>query len=997
MKKFVKPKKIYLSRFKPFWKHSFAYLLKKSHISYSKHGKKIAIQYSKPENPNELFQKLLEDLKELVEYEKSQSRDRPIFLNNDADHSDQNKECFENSSDEIVTSNSNEEKEGPSQDSDIRKLIREECCIKVCEEQKQSMEDTMLELVKICRQKELLCIHDNINDLIESDLNTKLLSINSQRLDKEKQEVKNVVEQPAERGNRIVSLQNFRVIHKSFISLNTSQISSIHAVATILSIKEPEYSPSMGYENSNTTPKMKSDKIIKSGVEELVPILSENEVTLEDKRECDVPISVNSPICDDHSEIFSDSNNNDDISSDDDNFEDIEYVEGSLSNPEIVSVEEENVVHQEEEEVDLKDVFQIQDVVLREKLLNITRLISNIESLNDNPTPDLVLNSSVSISIFEESDNSLSDNFSPEFENFCDHTKETRSGNTTTHVDNSLPEYDLFFFEIEPDQERLINVVKSNISDELSNDSLLEEADFFLAFDNLIPSGIENFADEPEGDVYFLEELLIDNSILSHESTDSNVEDNPSIPLPPPEPPDGENDAGEEILVAMNNKDKFDEDYYFFIFDKVFSLLSAESEDTVFDPEYDVPRALLHNIPAEDTRERPLNMSFENFRNGDCETESQSDNTIDSPHGFIIHGIKVLKCNEKVTEVIDVENERIDNSRLLRWIVSLFEWNSSVSSMKSLIQGTFSLLMFPISGKAYRKALKCAYVDADHAGYQDNRRSTSGSAQFLDFIAPPSKEELVTFIQELGYSGKCNMLSAIHTNQMHQPWRTFAAIINSEDESDDINNDVNANEDDSGNEDDDGNDAHDSERTDSDDDDENPSFTLKDHDEEEHDEEYEAGDDYENVYGKEDDDLYKDVDVRSLRAKGNKIESSKQSFSISSDFASKFLILDNVPPVVNEVASIMNVKNHEDKDEDPPAGSNQGLKKRKTSKDEELVFEAADTDMQQDQGSKFGHTVDKADSEVIPKSDWLKKPNKPPTPNYTWNDGKSIDFRPPQK
>nr|GEY85283.1 hypothetical protein [Tanacetum cinerariifolium] len=29
--------------------------------------------------------------------------------------------------------------------------------------------------------------------------------------------------------------------------------------------------------------------------------------------------------------------------------------------------------------------------------------------------------------------------------------------------------------------------------------------------------------------------------------------------------------------------------------------------------EYDVPRALLHNIPAEDTRERPLNMSFEKY------------------------------------------------------------------------------------------------------------------------------------------------------------------------------------------------------------------------------------------------------------------------------------------------------------------------------------------------------------------------------------------------
>ncbi|GKD53937.1 hypothetical protein Tco_1287324, partial [Tanacetum coccineum] len=47
-----------------------------------------------------------------------------------------------------------------------------------------------------------------------------------------------------------------------------------------------------------------------------------------------------------------------------------------------------------------------------------------------------------------------------------------------------------------------------------------------------------------------------------------------------------------------------------------------------------------------------------------------------------------------------------------------------------------------------------------------------------DFIASASEEELVTFIQELGYSGRCNMLSAIHTDQMHQPWRTFAAIIN---------------------------------------------------------------------------------------------------------------------------------------------------------------------------------------------------------------------------
>nr|GFC16199.1 hypothetical protein [Tanacetum cinerariifolium] len=156
----------------------------------------------------------------------------------------------------------------------------------------------------------------------------------------------------------------------------------------------------------------------------------------------------------------------------DESFEDIEYVEASLLDPEIVSIEEENgvgdenVVQREEEEVDLEDISQVQDVVLREKLFSITRLISNIESLNDNSTPDCMFNSF-------ESDNSLLDKFSPEFETFYDHTEETSSGNTT-HANYSLPEYDSFCFEIEPDQERLINLVENDNSDS-SNDPLLEE------------------------------------------------------------------------------------------------------------------------------------------------------------------------------------------------------------------------------------------------------------------------------------------------------------------------------------------------------------------------------------------------------------------------------------------------------------------------------------------------------------------------------------------
>nr|GEW92967.1 hypothetical protein [Tanacetum cinerariifolium] len=83
--------------------------------------------HAQPEDSNKLFQKLLEDLqiinKELTEC------NHPTFFDDNKDHSVQYKEYLENSSNETAASNSNQEKEKPPQDSDIRQLIREECCI----------------------------------------------------------------------------------------------------------------------------------------------------------------------------------------------------------------------------------------------------------------------------------------------------------------------------------------------------------------------------------------------------------------------------------------------------------------------------------------------------------------------------------------------------------------------------------------------------------------------------------------------------------------------------------------------------------------------------------------------------------------------------------------------------------------------------------------------------------------------------------------------------
>nr|GEY16400.1 hypothetical protein [Tanacetum cinerariifolium] len=115
-------------------------------------------------------------------------------------------------------------------------------------------------------------------------------------------------------------------------------------------------------------------------------------------------------------------------------------------------------------------------------------------------------------------------------------------------------------------------------------DSQQEKIDIVTETDDVLPLSIEKFAYDLEGDIHFLEELLFDDSILSDELSDANFEENPLIPRRPPKPPNVETDAGEEIAVVMIDKDKFDDDYKIFMFDKVFSLLSAESEDTIFDP-----------------------------------------------------------------------------------------------------------------------------------------------------------------------------------------------------------------------------------------------------------------------------------------------------------------------------------------------------------------------------------------------------------------------------
>ncbi|GJW03762.1 hypothetical protein Tco_1562618 [Tanacetum coccineum] len=111
-----------------------------------------------------------------------------------------------------------------------------------------------------------------------------------------------------------------------------------------------------------------------------------------------------------------------------------------------------------------------------------------------------------------------------------------------------------------------------------------------------------------------------------------------------------------------------------------------------------------------------------------------------------------------------------------------------------------------------------------------------------------------------------------------------------------------------------------------------------------------------------------------------------------------------------DVYSLKRGRKDKDKDEDPSAGSDRGLKKRKTSKDakpttgpkkkdstsgsskgtksqpkstrksvqsEEPVFKVADSDMPQDQAGNLGDNEDEPRDETTSRRDWFKKPTPP--------------------
>nr|GEU46940.1 hypothetical protein [Tanacetum cinerariifolium] len=287
------------------------------------------------------------------------------------------------------------------------------------------------------------------------------------------------------------------------------------------SIEEPDHSFSMGYEHFNTTLVTESNEVAESSTKNLVPIPREYEVTSDNGSESIEPVKNDSLV--------------------------FITFPNPLFNDDEVPIKESKVYSNplfDDDEINSDELESHEERIRREHAEYIS-CMEMLFTINPRPRPTV---------------------------------------NANTNVE-SIP---------------------SSLISIQDNNSQWEEIDIVTNMDELLLPGFEN-DDNSDGEVDAIDDLRVDNSISNseHELSDNEASDfdNPSVPLPPPKPLDEEFDFeldfGDEISVVRNTIVEFEclnprvefdvsndenDDYYTFIFAKVFSFLSTESEDMIFDP-----------------------------------------------------------------------------------------------------------------------------------------------------------------------------------------------------------------------------------------------------------------------------------------------------------------------------------------------------------------------------------------------------------------------------
>nr|GFA93516.1 hypothetical protein [Tanacetum cinerariifolium] len=127
-----------------------------------------------------------------------------------------------------------------------------------------------------------------------------------------------------------------------------------------------------------------------------------------------------------------------------------------------------------------------------------------------------------------------------------------------------------------------------------------------------------------------------------------------------------------------------------------------------------------------------------------------------------------------IDQQVAIDEALVPHAKRLRIGRSNFRLLSDIKSKESTLQPVYDVMRLSLFFKAF---------------LMDNKKHIVNLESFREmlhicprlphqpFVKPPFEEEILAFLRFLGHSGAIRKLTDVNINKLHQPWRSFAAII----------------------------------------------------------------------------------------------------------------------------------------------------------------------------------------------------------------------------
>ncbi|GKC18209.1 hypothetical protein Tco_1014991, partial [Tanacetum coccineum] len=147
-----------------------------------------------------------------------------------------------------------------------------------------------------------------------------------------------------------------------------------------------------------------------------------------------------------------------------------------------------------------------------------------------------------------------------------------------------------------------------------------------------------------------------------------------------------------------------------------------------------------------------------NDANQDDDEQTDSDNDGDdfvhvTPRQDAMVKDQLVTMDTTRAEQIALDNALVAPANRLKIGKSNLRQSSDLKSKEATLQLVYDVLKFTPFYKAFQ-------ITADH------------------FEELPFEEAILTFLRDLGHGGEIKMITDVNVNKLHQPWRSFVAVIN---------------------------------------------------------------------------------------------------------------------------------------------------------------------------------------------------------------------------